>query len=208
MPAAKKLRGFEGFFYFSIGDAVSSAGVTTSASAAFSVASGAGISVGMGVSGTGVPVGATVATFSGTSGTLSANATATGTPTLTFTPVKTKLAHCSGWDIDIKLDQIDATDHDTLGWKDNLDGLRDFTGTIDSLYFTNDTTQTALLDAILAGGQTIIGEFRPLDVVGEVNYTGNLVITDYKAAAKLSTAQARNVSFAGRGALTRGTIAA
>jgi predicted secreted protein len=206
MPTAQKLRGLDGFFYFSTGSVVSSAGVTTSASTTFSVASGAGISVGMVVSGTGITVGTTVATFSGTAGTLSANATATGTPTLTFTPVVQKIAHCAGWELDIKADSIDASDHDSQGWKDKLAGLKEFSGTIDLMYFTNDATQLSVIDAVLAGNVTVAGEFRPLDTTGEVKFTGNLVILDCKLAAKGSTAQATNLSFEGRGPLTRGSI--
>jgi predicted secreted protein len=204
--AAQKLRGLDGFFYFKLGSPVSCAGVTTSASAAFSVASGAGIAVGQVVSGTGIPLGTTVLTFSGTSGTLSANATATGTPTLTFTPVTAKIAHCAGWEMNIKADEIDASDHDANGWKDKLAGLKEFSGTIDLMYFTNDATQLSVIDAVLAGNVTIGGDFRPLDSTGEVNYTGNLIITDFKQAAKGSTAQAINLTFAGRGPLTRGAI--
>jgi phage-related protein len=67
-------------------------GTTTNGSDAFSVTSGAGIRVGDAVTGTGIDPGTTVATFSGTSGTLSAPATADGTPDLTFTGT---LATCS-----------------------------------------------------------------------------------------------------------------
>lgn len=206
--AATKLRGIDGFFYFKIGAGtpVVVSGSTTSASAAFTVTSGAGISVGMSVTGTGIPTGTTVLTFAGTSGTLSQNATATGTPSLTFNSVAAKMAHCSGWDMNVKADSIDASDHDSQGWKDKLAGLKEFTGTIDAMYFTNDATQLSLIDAILTGNVVIAGDFRPLDSTGEVTYTGNLVITDFKTAAKGSTAQAINLTFEGRGPLARTAI--
>jgi predicted secreted protein len=117
-----------------------------------------------------------------------------------------KMAHCAGWDINIKADSIDASDHDSQGWKDKLAGLQEFSGTIDAMYFTNDATQLALIDAVLAGNVTINGDFRPLDASTEVKYTGKFVITDFKHPSKGSTAQAINLSFEGRGPLTRGAI--
>lgn len=209
MPAATKLQGFKGFFYFSAGDTVTTNAATVSASAAITVVDPTGIAVGDVASGTGIFSGSTVVSISGDTVTLSHAATADGSAVaITFTPpASAKLAHCAGWDITIKADNVDATDHDTIGWKDNMDGLRDWSGTIDAMYFTNSATQLQLIDAILAGSVDINGDFRPLDQTGEVKYTGTLRITDCKLGAKGSTAQAVNLSFTGRGALTRAAIA-
>ena len=201
---AKKLRGLDGFFYFATGAPVVTTGSTSSTAATSTVTSAAGIVVGALVTGTGIPAGTTVVSISGTTITLSGDATATASGvTLTFTPVTGKLAHCAGWDLTVKADSVDATDHDSQGWKDKLDGLKEFSGTIDAMYFTNDPTQLSLIDAMLAGGVDITADFRPVVGSGEVAYVGVIRLTDFKTSAKGSTAQAVNLSFEGRGPLAR-----
>jgi predicted secreted protein len=252
--AATKLRGLDGFFYFSIGNAAALAapgtvtptpsssggtlaagtyfykvtatnaagetigspeatttttGSTGSVALAWSAVSGAtGYKIYRGASAGAESVFFTSATNSFTDVGGAGTAGTVPTTNTSAAPLATaKMAHCSGWDIDVKADDIDASDHDSVGWKDSLDGLREWTGTIDAMYFTNDATQLALIDAALAGGIDINGDFRPLDASTEVKYTGKFRILDFKTAAKGSTAQAVNLSFKGRGPLTRAAIA-
>lgn len=205
----QKLQGYKGLFYFTAGSSVSTTGTWISGSTEVVVANADGIADGSVIAGTGITVGTTVIDVSGTTLTLSAVTTGAGTATaVTFTPgAVAKLAHCAGWDIDIKADNVDATDHDTIGWKDFLDGLREWSGTIDAMYFTDDPTQLELIDAMLSGSIDVAGEFRPLDKAGAANYSGTIRLTGAKMSAKGSTAQAINLTFQGRGALTRGVIA-
>ncbi len=118
-----------------------------------------------------------------------------------------KLAHFSGYDLDIKAAEIDASDHDTDGWSDKLDGYKDWSATIDYITFDGDASQTAFESALL-GSLDLIVEFRPKEGVGGANRTGTCRITDWKESAKGSTVQARNVTLSGRGPLTFGTILA
>lgn len=209
----QKLQGYKGLFYFAAGSAsVVTNSTTTSGNKTLVVDSVEGIADGDTVAGTGIGVAAVVTQVDASTNTVtvSVNSTATGSAVaVTFTRAasKVKLAHCAGWDMDIKADSVDATDHDTVGWKDFLDGLREFSGTIDAMYFTGDQTQFDLIDAMLSGSIDVVAEFRPLDKSGETSYTGTIRLNGAKLAAKGSTAQAINLSYQGRGALTRTVIA-
>jgi len=207
----QKLQGYKGLFYFSAGSSsVVVNAATTTTNPVIVVDNPDGIADGMTVTGTGIGVSATVIEVDGNNITLSVNSTATAASvavTFTRAATKVKLAHCAGWDMDIKADSVDATDHDTIGWKDFLDGLREFSGSIDAMYFTDDQTQFNLIDAMLSGSIDIQAEFRPLDKVGETSYTGTIRLNGLKLSAKGSTAQAINLTYQGRGALERGVIA-
>lgn len=120
---------------------------------------------------------------------------------------KQKLANISGYELNIKAAEIDANDHDSNGWGDKLDGYKDWSVTIDHLYVDGDVTQEAMLDALL-GSTDVITELRPVDVTSQANWNGTARITDYKETVKGATAQARNLTLSGRGALTRGTVSA
>ncbi len=120
---------------------------------------------------------------------------------------KVKIANLTDIKISIKADKIDASDHDTMGWKDSLRGLMEFTGTAAFLYVTTQATRAAIFDALVAGDDVAL-EFRPTDAVGEEMYTGTINFDGFDLGADNSNAQACNLSFYGRGALTDGTIAA
>lgn len=251
--AATKLRGIDGFFYFSIGNSAPLAApgtvTPTPSTSGGTLAAGSYFYKVTAVNGGGETIGnpEATATTTGSTGSVALAWTAVtgatsykiyrgtlaGAESVFFTSVTnsftdvggagsagtvpttntsaapnatSKMAHCAGWEMNIKADSIDASDHDSQGWKDKLGGLQEFSGTIDMMYFTNDSTQLTLIDAILAGNVTINGDFRPLDQSTEVKYIGKLVITDFKHPAKGSTAQAINLSFEGRGPLTRAAI--
>lgn len=251
--AQTKLRGLDGFFYFSIGNsaALSAPGTVTPTPSAsggtlaagnyfykVTATNAAGETIGS-PEATATTTGSTGsvalawAAVSGATGYKIYRGTAAGAESVFFTsatnsftdvgaagtagtvpttntsasPLATaKIAHCAGWEMNVKADDIQASDHDSQGWKDTLDGLREWSGTIDLMYFTNDSTQLAVIDAVLAGGVDINGDFRPLDASTEVKYTGKMRILEFKQAAKGSTAQAANLSFKGRGPLTRAAI--
>lgn len=115
-------------------------------------------------------------------------------------------AHLSEWEMDVKADSIDATDHSTNGWKDKMSGLKEFSGTIKAMYFTNDVDEAAFF-AALTNAADLTADFRPIDVTGETNYTGTISITGYKQGASGSDAQAVDITFDGRSPLVQGTIA-
>lgn len=120
-----------------------------------------------------------------------------------------KILNLAEVDVDIKFGEIDATDHDTNGWEDELPGLGKWTATAKVMYVTNAASRQTIQTALLAG-QTLAFDFRPTDVTGEENWTGNGVITAFKPIGNAGKdgAQTCDISISGRGALTPGTIAA
>ncbi|MEG9430754.1 phage tail tube protein [Terriglobus sp. ADX1] len=120
---------------------------------------------------------------------------------------KTKIANLTDIKLSIKADKIDASDHDTNGWKDSLRGLMEFTGTAGFLYVTTQASRTAIFNALVNGDDVTL-EFRPVDAVDEEMYSGTINFDGFDLGAGNSDAQAVNLSFYGRGALTDGTIEA
>lgn len=122
------------------------------------------------------------------------------------TGTKTKIANLTDIKLSIKADKVDASDHDTDGWKDSLDGLKEFTGTASHLYVTTQASRTAIYNALVNGDDVTI-EFRPTDAEDEDMFSGVIKFDGYDLGADNSNAQAVGLSFYGRGALTVGAIA-
>lgn len=120
---------------------------------------------------------------------------------------KTKIANLTDIKISVKADKIDASDHDTQGWKDSLRGLMEFTGSAKTMYVTTQASRQAVYSALVNGSDVVL-EFRPTDAVGEEMYTGTINFDGFDLGADNSGAQAVDLSFYGRGALTDGTIVA
>lgn len=124
----------------------------------------------------------------------------------TTSGTKTKIANLTDIKISVKADKIDASDHDTQGWKDSLTGLLEFTGTAAFMYLTTQATRTLIYNALVNGDDVTL-EFRPVDAASEEMYSGTIKFDGFDLAADNSNAQAVNLSFYGRGALTNGAIA-
>lgn len=108
-------------------------------------------------------------------------------------------------EIDIKVDKLDSTDHSTNGWKSSLPGLLEFSGTAKLDYITGDATQQALRNAILNSTNLAL-TFLPVVNAGSGidEYSGTVIITDFKTSANNSDIQPIDISFTGVGPLTLG----
>jgi predicted secreted protein len=119
-----------------------------------------------------------------------------------------KLKSISGWDLTIKLDEEDASDHDTQGWKEKLPGMADWSATAKALYFEGDVTQQGLVTALIASLQTasvsapIACTFEPIDEAAGMAFSGNAYITSYKHSTANGSVQGIDISLSGTGALT------
>ena len=83
------------------------------------------------------------------------------------------------FELNIKGDVLDATDHDSAGWKSYMTGMLDWDGTIKGCYIDGDTSQGDILAALLA--QTIcVGVFEPVLNAGSQTYSGNFTVTGWK----------------------------
>jgi hypothetical protein len=115
-------------------------------------------------------------------------------------------ANISDWELDVKADEIDFTDHSAVGWKSKGSGLKEFTGTIKAMAIQNGVDQTAFFSA-LSGATNLLADFRPQDVTGGISYTGTISITGFKTGAPNSGAQTVDITFTGMSPLVQGTIA-
>lgn len=117
------------------------------------------------------------------------------------------LKSITAWDIDITVKEIDASDHDSQGWEDKLEGLASWKATIKGLYFEGDATQQAILGALVAGlsGNGNVGcSFYPQKGTvgdGTLVYTGTGVVTSYKHSTAQSAAESYDLTISGRGPL-------
>lgn len=116
-------------------------------------------------------------------------------------------AHVSDIAINVKADEIDASDHATVGWKDKMGGLKEWTGTFKANFMQSGADEAAFYGA-LTGGTDLTLQFRPQDVTSGIQYSGDCVITDWKHNSANSGLQTLDITVAGRGALTAGTVTA
>jgi predicted secreted protein len=121
-----------------------------------------------------------------------------------------QLKSITGWEMTVKVDEMDASDHDSAGWKDKLSGLSEWSATVSGIYFEGDASQVGILNALIAGavgnGNVACSFFPQKGVAGDATmvYTGTAIITDWKQGAKQGSAQTIDVTLSGRGALVIG----
>lgn len=119
---------------------------------------------------------------------------------------ETLFANVVDFDIDVKADSLDASDHATVGWKDKLSGLKEWTATVKANALQSGVDLSAFYTA-LTGGATLAGSFRPQDVTGGLAWTGSFVVTNFKFNSPNSGLQTLDLTLEGRGALVLGTVA-
>lgn len=120
---------------------------------------------------------------------------------------RVKVAHLSDVSISIDAGEIDASDHDTDGWEDNMSGRKKWTATAKLMYMTDEATHDQIFDAVV-NNEDLEFEFRPADAVGEKNLTGTGSLTKWSLSTGNSNADAVDISISGRTPLVRGTVAA
>lgn len=118
---------------------------------------------------------------------------------------ETLFANVVDFDLDVKVDSIDATDRSTVGWKDKFGGLKEWTGTVKANSIQNGVDLIAFF-AALTGGLTLQGSFRPQDIAAGLAFTGTFVITGFKYSSPGTGLQTLDLTIEGRGALVLGTV--
>jgi hypothetical protein len=122
-----------------------------------------------------------------------------------FTPISgtaVQFKSLSEWELDIKGESLDASDHDTIPWKAYLTGMLDWDGTIKGIYFEGDATQQDFLEAMVAG-QVMAGVFLPQINTGNLSYVGSFTVTGYKhGGATNSGVQTLDITIKCAGPLT------
>ena len=99
-----------------------------------------------------------------------------------------------------KVDQVDATDHGTNGWKARLPGLTDFEGSATLDFIAGDASQEFLRTAVLS--QTPLSlTLLPVDAAGSgaESYYGTAIISDWKWSGKNADLQSVQITLTGAG---------
>ena len=102
---------------------------------------------------------------------------------------------------------IDASDKDSGGWQENIDGQRSWTASSTANYDASQTEQIALLDTLInttvsTAQDILIGEDA---TAGDIAFTGKALIESASVSADNEAIVTVDFSFTGTGALTKVT---
>lgn len=105
----------------------------------------------------------------------------------------------------LEADEIEATSKDSAGWREFIEGLKQWGGSAEHLYLEANVPQDALYSALI--NRTLVKlRFRPKgDTVGFQQFIGDAVITGWEPALPTDDAVAVSITFRGTGALTKST---
>ena len=101
-------------------------------------------------------------------------------------------------DLDMTADEEETTTRDSAGWKEFLQGLKEWTAPVDNLWVPDNTGLVAIRDAFLNGTQVGVA-FKDEDDYG---FSGNCIVTSLKMGQPLAEAVTMPVTLRGTGALT------
>ena len=101
-------------------------------------------------------------------------------------------------DLDMTADEEEVTTRDSAGWKEFLQGLKEWTAPVDNLWVPDNTGIQTLRDAYLNGTEIGVA-FKDEDNYG---FSGNAIVTSLKMGQPLAEAVAMPITLRGTGALT------
>ena len=86
----------------------------------------------------------------------------------------TKVAEIANWSLDMSADDIDVTSFDSEGWRERIQGIKEWSGSFEGNFEPDDTTgQAALINAWLTGQKVTL----ELQVNSTVKFSGNALVT-------------------------------
>lgn len=86
----------------------------------------------------------------------------------------TKVAEIANWSLDMSADDIDVTSFDSEGWRERIQGIKEWSGSFEGNFDPTDSTgQAALINAWL-NGQSVTLE---LQVNSSVKFSGDAFVT-------------------------------
>jgi predicted secreted protein len=116
-----------------------------------------------------------------------------------------KIAELRDWNITYEMSEIDATSHDSSGYRENIAGIRGWSGSAGFLYISASSGQTQLHD-LLDGGTLATMQFYPQGTSsGFPFYSGSGYFTNWGLAGPNEDVIDGTVDFVGTGALTQST---
>lgn len=112
----------------------------------------------------------------------------------------TNVSQMSSWKLDIDIELKDATNFASNGWKEQIAGLKGWSGSSDGTWnvITDTTGQKALQDALL-NGTTVSIEFN---INGTNKYTGSAFVKKISVDEPVDDVVKFSVDLEGTGALT------
>lgn len=102
-------------------------------------------------------------------------------------------------DMEIKkgMSPIDVTSFDGVdGWKEFIEGLKEWSVTLSSIYLEADAGQEDILGAVVEGNE-IIFQYRPNDTAGAFFFEGTMLITEWNLKNTVGDAVEVSASFQG-----------
>ena len=83
---------------------------------------------------------------------------------------------------------IDTTNFDGIdGWKEFIEGLKEWSVSLESIYLDNDPAQIDILAGITEGSELIF-QYRPRDESGATYFEGTVLVTEWNLANALEDA--------------------
>ena len=86
----------------------------------------------------------------------------------------TKVAEIANWSLDMSADDIDITSFDSDGWRERMQGIKEWSGSFEGNFEPDDTQgQAALIDAWLNGQKVTL----ELQVNSTIKFSGDALVT-------------------------------
>ena len=85
-----------------------------------------------------------------------------------------KVAEIANWSLDMSADDIDITSFDSAGWRERMQGIKEWSGSFEGNFKPDDTAgQAALINAWLTGQKVTL----ELQVNSTVKFSGGALVT-------------------------------
>lgn len=110
----------------------------------------------------------------------------------------TKVAEIASWSLDTDAEDIDVTSFDSNGWRERIQGIKEWSGSAEGNFMPNDTNgQAALINAWLNGEKIKV----ELQVNQNIKFTGEVYVT-LSIETPVDDKASFSVDFLGTGPLT------
>jgi Phage major tail protein 2. len=113
------------------------------------------------------------------------------------------VGYIDSFSININNSNIDITQLGK-GWKEYLDGLRDWSGSFSGVFDYTDAAQKAMVDSIITGETTkVTGEFK---VDTDYTLTGDIKLSSVSINAQVADKMALSINFVGDGKIAKKSV--
>lgn len=110
----------------------------------------------------------------------------------------TKVAEIANWSLDMSADDIDITSFDSEGWRERMQGIKEWSGSFEGNFDPTDSAgQAALINAWLSGEEVTL----ELQVNSTVKFSGDALVTP-SIETPVDDKASFSCDFQGTGALT------